>query len=1244
MADREVRVTFRVSDDGTLNVLDSAGAKLRTVGRAADELGSRGASGFGKFAASIITANQAIDLASRAVHALRSGLGLVVNAADESDRAILRLNTALQGSGQYTAAYSMALQDVATRLQGMTTYSDEAILGLEQFLVTAGVKGPQQIEQFSRAVLGLAEFLGKDLGQATMAMSGMLGGNFTMMERALRPLGVRFAENTSNAEKYAVIMGKLVPLFSYATAGATTFSGRIAQMRNIVGDLLEPIGKVITQSSAWEGIFGTLRTEIERLTARTTAWVEANRSVIDEKISGFFTNLPGYVDRASSAMVTLAEKTGTFVGWIGTLAGYLESHPKLAEMLGGAAVGGRVAGLPGAIVGGAAAPLVGPAYRFGQEYGAPAVAAYSDALAASRARQEKFQADYARTRESVRRWGASIPESSGLALAPLSAHGVAPLTSDAFVGPPAPATAGMPGWSFAADPEAAKKAAETAKKALEEQQKDTLALMQAEETRRTIAVASAEFAAKAAKDRGASYAEQIALAGALDAAEMRVLETQRDQAAVAVAQAIEAGKGAGEVERLAAEWQKVDAAIDRGTTHMQEMSDEARKAQEELRKAQHVTLNLGSSLETGVGRAIEGLFAGGRGVNLGAIMKDASTSMATEFATGLLKAEMAKGQFDQKVSENFSVTLPGFMKTGATAISSTWNALFSDMASTTASGTGGILGLMGRFVSTLGGLLRNIPGLGSIGNLGGLAGTGGAVSVSDTVGGIGLGMPTLTMRSTMPSLMGLLGAGGAGVGVGSMLSGLLGGGMAGSVLGGAGGGALAGMMLGGPIGALGGALVGALGGALADLFSKGAGPTQEHVNLDSIKQWVTKAGIRQAGGTLGGRSTWGDHSTIDRVYPGLTDVGGVQSINNAILAVMTAGLGNDKGQAGMATNAIANNANLLHESLDRVKNDLRSMADTAGVTLEVSLAKLQEQFDTGYITLNRFTDQVGVLTDVFQEDLPAALNAGAVAAKNMADGVLDITGYMKDLAMQKTIITASQDAGEAARMAGVGLMSPSRARAAQQQQLDLIRYVGGQAEPGTKEHLAAWQQMQQIGQWFMGQSSRRWQQYGLSLMQEAATGMKSDIITDPIDTNTQAITTLTSSVETLTQTMIQLPDWLGGGNIPINIPGMASGGIVTRPTFAMLGEAGPEAVIPLSRSRASAHGGGSDDQLAEAIASRLARVLREDQRAGDTLNAEINIEGVREPREAADHAVNMLMTALNDWRVRRRVREVAVQG
>lgn len=41
-----------------------------------------------------------------------------------------------------------------------------------------------------------------------------------------------------------------------------------------------------------------------------------------------------------------------------------------------------------------------------------------------------------------------------------------------------------------------------------------------------------------------------------------------------------------------------------------------------------------------------------------------------------------------------------------------------------------------------------------------------------------------------------------------------------------------------------------------------------------------------------------------------------------------------------------------------------------------------------------------------------------------------------------------------------------------------------------------------------------------------------------------------------------------------NIPYLAKGGIVTRPTLAVIGEAGPEAVIPLNRGRGSVGGGG----------------------------------------------------------------------
>jgi hypothetical protein len=58
------------------------------------------------------------------------------------------------------------------------------------------------------------------------------------------------------------------------------------------------------------------------------------------------------------------------------------------------------------------------------------------------------------------------------------------------------------------------------------------------------------------------------------------------------------------------------------------------------------------------------------------------------------------------------------------------------------------------------------------------------------------------------------------------------------------------------------------------------------------------------------------------------------------------------------------------------------------------------------------------------------------------------------------------------------------------------------------------------------------------------------------------------------------PSWVpgfGGKGFEVpNIPMLAAGGIVTSPTLAMIGEAGPEAVVPLSRAGEFGMGGGGN--------------------------------------------------------------------
>ena len=64
------------------------------------------------------------------------------------------------------------------------------------------------------------------------------------------------------------------------------------------------------------------------------------------------------------------------------------------------------------------------------------------------------------------------------------------------------------------------------------------------------------------------------------------------------------------------------------------------------------------------------------------------------------------------------------------------------------------------------------------------------------------------------------------------------------------------------------------------------------------------------------------------------------------------------------------------------------------------------------------------------------------------------------------------------------------------------------------------------------------------------------------------ISMVNTAIRAIDAIHVKLPSFLGGGDIGFNIPQipmLAAGGIVTSPTLAMIGEAGSEAVIPLSK-------------------------------------------------------------------------------
>lgn len=104
-------------------------------------------------------------------------------------------------------------------------------------------------------------------------------------------------------------------------------------------------------------------------------------------------------------------------------------------------------------------------------------------------------------------------------------------------------------------------------------------------------------------------------------------------------------------------------------------------------------------------------------------------------------------------------------------------------------------------------------------------------------------------------------------------------------------------------------------------------------------------------------------------------------------------------------------------------------------------------------------------------------------------------------------------------------------------------------------------------------------------------------------------------IEALNTIQVDIPDWvpkIGGQsfgiNIPtvpeIEIPRLATGGLVTRPTIAEIGEAGPEAIIPLSKMPAfggitvniSGNSFMGERDMAEKVGDRIISLIKQNQR------------------------------------------------
>ncbi|MBE3043178.1 hypothetical protein IMZ48_11525, partial [Candidatus Bathyarchaeota archaeon] len=220
-------------------------------------------------------------MAAIGVAAVAAAIGgaayLFIQAYSKQEHAERQLRNALIATGQEVDANSARLRQLASDLQAITTYEDEALTELMVLATQFGVSA-DKMEDVTKATIGLSNATGGKMGleEALRAVTMAMNGEFMMLQRYVP--SIRTA--TTEAEKMAALNDFVNKGFQMAQGEVETITGRYAQFKNRVGDLAEAMGEALVPALNWAfASFDKLVVIIERNIPAIQGWIGSLLSV-----------------------------------------------------------------------------------------------------------------------------------------------------------------------------------------------------------------------------------------------------------------------------------------------------------------------------------------------------------------------------------------------------------------------------------------------------------------------------------------------------------------------------------------------------------------------------------------------------------------------------------------------------------------------------------------------------------------------------------------------------------------------------------------------------------------------------------------------------------------------------------------------------------------------------------------------------------------------------------------------------
>lgn len=184
------------------------------------------------------------------IGAVTAFTGAIIRATAQQEKAFAQLQAAVQSTGGVAGFTAEELAGMASGLQQVTTFGDEAVIAMQSVLLTfTQVRGPV-FKDAQQAIIDVSTRLGKDLTSSALQVGKALNDPIKGVS-ALAEAGIQFTaaqkeqikalvEGGRVADAQRIILKELEIQFGGSAAAArNTLGGALASVKNAFGDLLE---------------------------------------------------------------------------------------------------------------------------------------------------------------------------------------------------------------------------------------------------------------------------------------------------------------------------------------------------------------------------------------------------------------------------------------------------------------------------------------------------------------------------------------------------------------------------------------------------------------------------------------------------------------------------------------------------------------------------------------------------------------------------------------------------------------------------------------------------------------------------------------------------------------------------------------------------------------------------------------------------------------------------------------------